>query len=1301
MAALHRPHAPSPRLRPLLGLLSLLAACGAPEPERPDGAPDASERVDALPQDDASTIDDNATDDRPPTTDRTDSTALPNDAAPTEGPCAASRLIDLDARGTRVGAMTTYTGTNAMAPAVSPVIGTCGGRPGHVVAFRYTVRVRSRLIVSTFHQGTAASFDTVVWAQSTCAAMDPGIGCNDDVAEPYDLRGSPATGRFHSFFTTTEPTGGHADHTLDAGATVYVFVGSYTPASGPTPTGTFQLTVTEAATPASLGAACDPSLDDSGSAAGAGCPADAACRASGTDHSGFVCVAPVPAGGTCDPARAMNVCASGTYCHYVASAYRCAVVGVAGGPCRSTTPRCDAGLACNSAYSCAPEVTTGAMCDPRSASNVCVSGTSCATVAGASRCVPEGALGARCRTTGSPCDAGLTCSDYLCVTALPAGSPCGVSGSRAICADGTCVTQAGASRCVANGGPGARCRAATPQCDAGFACGYGGSCVPEVPAGAECDGTGGRSITNLCVSGTSCQRVMGAWRCVVQGIAGNPCRATSPACDAGLACGGSGCVPEVARDGACDPRYVANYCVAGTSCLTVEGASRCVVDGANGNRCRSTGPRCDAGLACAGDSCRPAVPVGATCDPSGATNACEGSATCRTVLGVSRCAAERGLHGRCGAVSSCSAGTVCGLCDVGLMCSNAYTCAPEVPVGAACDPARTLNVCTTGATCVTTLGASRCVVDGAREGRCRMGRFACGAGLGCNTSAFCVSGIPLGAKCDPTGTLGVCVSGSTCRRTQDASRCLADGTRGARCRESGSRCDAGLTCNINGVCLPGVPIGGACDPSWVASVCSAGASCATAMGESRCVANGLRGGRCRDSVPSCDAGLGCDNRYVCVAAVPMGGPCDPTRATNVCVVGASCGAVMGAPRCVADGALGGACRWPGPRCDAGLSCGRSRCVPEAPIGAACDPDGLVNACGSDAHCVTTAGASRCVANGTQGGYCRTTAPICDVGMACGEGFTCRPAIAIGATCDPAGVTNACAPGGSCQPVMGVSRCVADGLRDANCRASAPLCDPGLTCAPMAASPFPRRACLSGIPHGGSCDPSQPATSRCVDGAVCRGADTTGLCTPVSYTRAPATVAFVDACAEAGATTLLMSGGDTAETTELPFGFNYFGNPLARGTPLTVSARGWLRFGATGALDLPSDTLPVLRPDNAIFALWTYLELSDTTPTPGRVCVATTGAAPARVYVVEWQNAEHYLSSGDALTMEVQLHEGTNAIDVLYRALPRSLTDGVGGVTVGLQGPGGTSVVQVCGGTSSAPTACTRAMLTDTRYTPTR
>jgi hypothetical protein len=221
----------------------------------------------------------------------------------------------------------------------------------------------------------------------------------------------------------------------------------------------------------------------------------------------------------------------------------------------------------------------------------------------------------------------------------------------------------------------------------------------------------------------------------------------------------------------------------------------------------------------------------------------------------------------------------------------------------------------------------------------------------------------------------------------------------------------------------------------------------------------------------------------------------------------------------------------------------------------------------------------------------------------------------------------------------------------------------------------------------------------VDGAVCHGAGATGTCAAASYTRAASTAAFVDACEAAGATTLLMGGGDPGATTTLPFAFRYFGEALAMGTPVSVSTQGWLRFGATLTTVLPADVLPVLRPDNAIFALWSSLELGVTAAAPGRVCVATTGAAPSRVFVVEWQNAERCCGVGDALTMEVQLREGTNTIDVLYNPPPRATTDGVG-ATVGLQGPGGTSVVQVCAGSPGTPTACTRAMFTDTRYTPT-
>jgi len=566
------------KLLPLTGLLYVLAGCDAGEPALTDAAADGNPWGDAPPTDDRAAFEDAAV----------APDAHPDDAPRWRpvGPCAERALVDLDARGVRTGDVTTYTGSNAAAPAASVVVGTCGGRPGHLVAFRYTVRARSRLIVSTFHQGTTANLDTVVWAQTACRPMDPGIGCNDDVGAPYDLRGRPVSGRFHSMFTTTEPTGGHADHTLDAGTTVFVFVGSYTPTTGSVVPRTFELTVTEVAAPSRVGAACEPLAEGADGTPGAECPEGSSCRIAGMDYSSFACVAPVTAGGMCDASQVANVCAPGTTCRSATGGWRCVVEGVANGPCRGRSPQCDAGLACNSYGMCRTELPLGAGCDTTGGSNVCVTGSSCVGVAGGARCVAHGAAQGTCRGGETPCDAGLLCVYSMCVPAAPPGGLCGPSAGGAACAGGTCVTQMGGSRCVAEGGPGARCRGSAPACDAGLACGYGGSCVPEVPVGATCDASGGRSVTNLCVPTAACQTVMGVSRCIARGVVGNPCRTSAPFCDAGLACGSGGCVTEAALGAPCDPRRVANVCAEGTSCLTEMEVSRCVLPGAVGRPCR-------------------------------------------------------------------------------------------------------------------------------------------------------------------------------------------------------------------------------------------------------------------------------------------------------------------------------------------------------------------------------------------------------------------------------------------------------------------------------------------------------------------------------------------------------------------------------------------------------------------------------------------------------------------------------------------------------------------------------------------
>jgi hypothetical protein len=207
----------------------------------------------------------------------------------------------------------------------------------------------------------------------------------------------------------------------------------------------------------------------------------------------------------------------------------------------------------------------------------------------------------------------------------------------------------------------------------------------------------------------------------------------------------------------------------------------------------------------------------------------------------------------------------------------------------------------------------------------------------------------------------------------------------------------------------------------------------------------------------------------------------------------------------------------------------------------------------------------------------------------------------------------------------------------------------------------------------------------------------GICTRASYTAALSTATFVDACLVPGATVLTMGPSLASLPTTLPFAFTYFGTEYPAGSALTVGSTGWLRFGATALRDTTPDELPVLFPDNTVFALWTQTPIGGDTTAPGRVCLASMGAPPSRVYVVTWSQLHVWGFASYRYDVELQLREGTHTLDMLYRLPSMAPSDPAVGATVGLQGPGGTSVVQRCGGTVRAATPCTRALLRDTRF----
>ncbi len=162
--------------------------------------------------------------------------APPDRPPPADGgfddPCAPERVIDLEARGARVGAVTTIAWRNSgTAPRATLDAPCAAGMTGHVVVFRHRAATRGPLRVTTNHEGTYARLDTVVFALSACAPDARRLGCGDDTGDPP---------RDHASTFVT-------DEAVDAGQTVFIAVGGFLHATRELwdSVGSFTLTVTE------------------------------------------------------------------------------------------------------------------------------------------------------------------------------------------------------------------------------------------------------------------------------------------------------------------------------------------------------------------------------------------------------------------------------------------------------------------------------------------------------------------------------------------------------------------------------------------------------------------------------------------------------------------------------------------------------------------------------------------------------------------------------------------------------------------------------------------------------------------------------------------------------------------------------------------------------------------------------------------------------------------------------------------------------------------------------------------------
>ena len=349
--------------------------------------------------------------------------------------------------------------------------------------------------------------------------------------------------------------------------------------------------------------------------------------------------------------------------------------GGAGQPCRPQSPMCDEGLGCVDQYGYSPP--------PDASPNYW-----------SDRCVPAGAEGQTCPSTGS-CDGDLVCgSSYSCYhpedtsfwpCCTPAGGWC-----QPCFEDGTCQT---GLHCVQNPG------SVYPPCQYTYAhqgCVQYGDCTT---VGAACGGD------SYCTAPSPNICFEAATQCCLPYA--DP---ASHACTTQAQCGDDG------------------LCVAAPTVTCEYGAAACCVLAAGtGEPCNGYG-RCQAGLACvtqpAGtcpygkDSC---CAVAAACGPS---DTCDAGLAC-VVAGAACpsgqtkcCLPVGGLNEACGAGQTCGVGLGCLPADVGTdtWCQNLTECClPAGGDGQPCVPGTT-PTCGMGLACVTAQAGAYSTTLGALTG---------------------------------------------------------------------------------------------------------------------------------------------------------------------------------------------------------------------------------------------------------------------------------------------------------------------------------------------------------------------------------------------------------------------------------------------------------------------------------------------------------------------------------------------------------------------------------------------------------
>jgi subtilisin-like proprotein convertase family protein len=169
---------------------------------------------------------------------------------------------------------------------------------------------------------------------------------------------------------------------------------------------------------------------------------------------------------------------------------------------------------------------------------------------------------------------------------------------------------------------------------------------------------------------------------------------------------------------------------------------------------------------------------------------------------------------------------------------------------------------------------------------------------------------------------------------------------------------------------------------------------------------------------------------------------------------------------------------------------------------------------------------------------------------------------------------------------------------------------------------------------------------------------------------------------AGTTNQSITSDDTTKNVALPFTFTFAGTGY---TSVNISSNGNIHF-ATASNAYNNVAIPnTANPNAMIAAYWDDLDPG----IGGAIYTGVSGAAPNRIFVIEWRDVRRHSGGANGVTFEIQLVEGSNHAWIL-------VSDGVFGSSTYDYGLSATCGVENTGGTAGNQYSHNTAVLTNNR-----